>query len=103
MRTSHRLSMHQPPHPGALLREDVLPDLDLSVTQAAEQLGVSRTSLSRVLREKTAISIDLARRLETWLGGPAKGPSSETWLRMQMAYDLWEAEQSHPITVTSVR
>jgi len=55
---------------------------------------VSRVALSRVLHEHAAISVDLARRLEIWLGGPDKGPSAEVWLKGQIAYDLWQAEHS---------
>lgn len=60
--------MHNPPHPGATLREDVLPALELSVTDAARQLGVTRAALSRVLNERAAISPMMALRLEAWLG-----------------------------------
>jgi addiction module HigA family antidote len=86
--------MHNPPHPGETLREDVLPALGLTVTEAAQQLGISRVALSRVLHGKAAISVDLARRLEIWLGGSQRGPSAESWLRGQIAYDLWQAEQT---------
>lgn len=85
--------MFNPPHPGETLREDVLPALGLSVSEAAAQLGVSRVTLSRVLHGRAAISVDLARRLELWLGGPEAGPSAETWLRGQIAYDLWQARK----------
>lgn len=89
------MRMHNPPHPGETLREDVLPSLGLSVAEAARQLGVSRVALSRVLHGHAAISVDLARRLELWLRKPnGKGPSAETWLRGQLAYDLWQAEHS---------
>ena len=60
--------MHNPPHPGATLREDVLPALGLTVTAAAKQLGVTRAALSRVLNEHAAISPSMALRLEGWLG-----------------------------------
>lgn len=83
--------MHNPPHPGETLREDVLPALGLTVSEAAAQLGVSRVTLSRVLNGRAGISVDLARRLELWLGGPEAGPSAESWLRGQIAYDLWHA------------
>jgi antitoxin HigA-1 len=86
-------SMFNPPHPGETLREDILPALGLSVAEAARQLGVSRVALSRVLHGHAAISVDLARRLEIWLNGPDNGPTAETWLRGQLAYDLWQAEQ----------
>jgi len=85
--------MFNPPHPGETLREDVLPALGLTVTEAARQLGVSRVALSRALNGKAAISPDMARRLEAWIGGPEHGPSPESWLRGQLAYDLWQAEQ----------
>jgi antitoxin HigA-1 len=85
--------MFNPPHPGETLREDILPTLRLSVSEAARQLGVSRVALSRVLHGRAGISVDLAQRLEAWLEGPAKGPSAETWLRGQLAYDLWQAQQ----------
>lgn len=81
--------MHNPPHPGSLLREDVLPELGLSVTEAATQLGMSRVQLSRVINERSAISADLALRLEQWLSGPR----ADTWLKMQADYDLWQIEQ----------
>ena len=80
--------MHNPSHPGEMLKEDVLPDLGLTVTEAAEQLGVSRVALSRVINGRAAISAELAIRLAQWLGG-----SAEIWLRAQLQYDLWNAEQ----------
>lgn len=88
--------MFNPPHPAAILREDVLPALGLTVTEAARQLGVSRVALSRVLNERAGISVDLARRIEAWLG-PENGGSTETWLRMQIDYDLWQINKSHPL------
>lgn len=81
--------MHNPPHPGETLREDVLPALGLSVTQAAKELGINRVTLSRILNGKAGISVDLALRLEAWLDGP----SAESWLKGQLAHDLWQAEQ----------
>ena len=69
--------MFNPPHPGATLQEDILPALQLSVTDAANQLGVSRVALSRVLNCRAGISVDLARRLELWLGGPKKAAGAE--------------------------
>lgn len=83
------MTIHNPPHPGAILKEDALPDLGLSVTEAARQLGVSRVALSRALHGKTAISADMALRLEAWISGP----TAETWVRMQADYDLWQARQ----------
>ncbi len=84
--------MHNPPHPGATLKEDVLPALGLTVTDAARQLGVTRPALSRVLNGRAAISAAMARRIEAWLG-PDRGGDAELWLRMQLAYDLWHERQ----------
>ena len=84
--------MFNPPHPGETLRDDVLPALGLTVTQAAEELGINRVTLSRVLNGKAGISIDLALRLESWLDGP----TAESWLKGQLAYDLWQAEPDRP-------
>ena len=60
--------MFNPPHPGETLKEDILPALGLTVTQAAHQLGVTRTALSRVVNGRAGISPDMARRIEIWLG-----------------------------------
>ena len=79
--------MFDPPHPGETIKDDILPDLGLSVTEAAQQLGVSRAALSRVINGRAAISADMAIRLSQWLGG-----SAEIWLRAQVQYDLWNAQ-----------
>lgn len=79
-------TQHNPPHPGATLREDVLPAFGRSVTDAAAQLGVTRPALSRVLNEHTAISPEMARRIEAWLSADRGG--AEIWLGMQLDYDL---------------
>ncbi len=84
--------MYNPPHPGATLRDDVLPALGLTLADAARQLGVSRMLLSRVLNGRTGISPELARRIEAWLG-VERGGRAELWLGMQMDYDLWQARQ----------
>ena len=85
--------MHNPPHPGLTLRDDVLPALNLTVTAAAEQLGVTRPALSRVLNGKAAISPEMALRIEAWLG-VKNGGSASLWLAQQSAYDLWKARKS---------
>jgi addiction module HigA family antidote len=87
------MQMHNPPHPGETLREDVLPTLGLSVTKVAEQLGVTRVTLSRVLNGKSAISPEMALRLERWLG-VEHGGRATVWLGMQAAHDLWNAERN---------
>jgi addiction module HigA family antidote len=86
------IEMFNPPHPGETLREDVLPALGLTVTQAAKEIGVSRVTLSRVLNGKSGISPEMALRLESWLGVESGG-QAESWLSQQMAYDLWQARQ----------
>jgi len=83
------MAMFNPPHPGSILKEDVLPELGIGVTEAATQLGVSRVALSRVVNGRAAISADMAIRLEAWVNGP----SAESWVRMQAEYDLWQARQ----------
>jgi addiction module HigA family antidote len=84
--------MHNPPHPGLTLRDDVLPALGLSVTEAAQQLDVNRVTLSRVLNGRAGISPDMALRIEAWLG-IARGGDARLWLAEQSAYDVWQAEQ----------
>ncbi|HPH06867.1 MAG TPA: HigA family addiction module antitoxin [Methylotenera sp.] len=84
--------LHNPPHPGETLREDVLPALKLSVTEAAEQLGVARPTLSKVLNGKAAISPEMALRLEKWLG-VENGGRADIWLAEQTAFDLWQARE----------
>ena len=86
-----------PPHPGLTLRDDVLPALGLSVTDAAEQLGVSRVALSRVINGRAAVSPMLALRLEAWLGAD-RGGAARLWLAQQAAYDEWTAPKprNHP-------
>lgn len=85
--------MHNPPHPGGTLREDILPALKLTVTEAAKQLGVSRAALSRVLNERAAISPEMALRLEGWLG-VENGGRADLWIAEQAAYDLWQVRNA---------
>lgn len=85
--------IHNYPHPGEILRDDVLPALGLSVTKAAEQLNVSRAALSRVLNGRAAISPEMALRLEGWLG-IENGGKADLWIAQQAAYDLWNARKS---------
>lgn len=85
--------MHNPPHPGETLREDILPALCLTVTEAAKQLGVTRAALSRVINEHAAISPEMALRLEGWLG-VENGGRADLWIGQQAAYDLWQARKT---------
>ncbi|MBK8863226.1 MAG: HigA family addiction module antidote protein [Betaproteobacteria bacterium] len=84
--------MFNPPHPGLTLRDDVLPALGLNVTQAAQQLGVSRVALSRVLNGRAAISPEMALRIEAWLG-MKRGGEARLWLAEQSAYGVWQAQE----------
>ena len=83
------LRMHQPPHPGEILRELCLAPLGLTVTDAAESLGVSRNALSTILNGPAGISPEMAIRLSI-----AFDTTAESWLHQQMQYDLWLAEHS---------
>lgn len=86
--------MFNPPHPGSILREDVLPALGMTVTDAANELGVSRAALSRVINEKAAISPEMALRIEAWFDRHGyKGGRAEQWVGMQMDHDMWEARK----------
>ena len=94
--------MFNPPHPGETLREDVLPSLGLHVGEVAEQLGVSRVTLSRVLNGRAAISPEMALRIEKWLG-VERGGSAAIWLAQQAAYDLWQARKSSKSQIARVK
>ena len=83
-------SMFNPPHPGLTLRDDILPALDLQVGEAAAQLGVDRTALSKIVNGRAAINPSMALRIERWLGRD-HGGAAEVWLAQQAAYDLWQA------------
>src|SRR5436305_2735782 len=78
----------KPAHPGAILREDVLPALNDTVAETARQLGVSRQMLHSILAERSAVSPEMALRLGQFCGNGAG-----FWLRMQTAHDLWHAER----------
>ena len=80
------MPMHDPPHPGGIVRRQCLEPLGLTVTRAAEGLGVTRQTLSELLNGRTGVSVEMAIRLSK-----AFGSTPETWLGMQMAYDLWHA------------
>ena len=94
--------MFNPPHPGLTLRNDVLPALGLTVTEAAVQLDVSRVALSRLLNGRAAISPEMALRIEAWLG-VARGGEARLWLAEQSAYDVWQAKQRFNIVPMRVQ
>ena len=79
----------RPTHPGEMLREDFLPDYDLTVSGLAEAIGVSRQSVNELLRERRAVSPEMALRLSRLFGN-----SPEFWLNAQRAVDLWEASKA---------
>ena len=80
------MPMYDPPHPGEIVRYECLEPLGLTVTRAAEGLGVTRQTLSDLVNERSGISVEMAVRLSK-----AFGSTPETWLSLQMAYDLWQA------------
>lgn len=81
------MRMHNPPHPGEILLEMWLKPLNLSVTQGAAQLKVSRKTLSEIVNAKSTITPEMSIRLEL-----AFGKSAESWLAAQAAYDLWQMQ-----------
>ena len=82
------MPMKNPPHPGLSVRSDCIEPLGLTVTEAAKVLGVTRQALNNLVNGKSGISAEMAIRLDKAFGGGA-----ETWLRLQMAYDLAQARQ----------
>lgn len=86
------MTMHNPPHPGEILREDILPAMNMTVTEAAKRLGVTRATLSRMLHGHASISPETALRIEGWLG-VVHGGRAELWAGMQLDYDMWQARQ----------
>ena len=83
------MSMHNPAHPGEILKELLINPLDLTITDASEHLNVSRKTLSKVLNGRGSITPEMALRLELVF----KKPSADHWLRLQNAYDLWQSRQ----------
>ena len=83
------MQMYNPPHPGEIIKELFLDPLGLTVTRAAEALGVSRKTLSAIVNGRAGISPEMAIRLSM-----AFDTSAESWLNQQMQYDLWQARQS---------
>jgi len=84
-----RSTKRRPTHPGAILREDVLPELRLSQTALAQRLGVSRRTISEIVNEQRPITPDMALRLARFLS-----TTPDSWLNMQQAVDVWDTEHS---------
>ncbi len=83
------MRMHNPPHPGEIIRECCIAPLRLTVTDAAKALGVTRKTLSALVNQRAGISPEMALRLSKVFGR-----SPEGWLKLQLQYDLWQTEQS---------
>ncbi len=83
------MRMYSPPHPGKIIREFCIEPLNLSVTEAAEALGVTRKTLSTLLNGRSGISPEMALRLSKVFGRTPEG-----WLRLQLQFDLWKTQQS---------
>ena len=83
------MGMHNPPHPGEIIRDFCIEPLNLTVTEAAESLGVTRKTFSMLLNGKSGISPEMALRLSKVFGR-----SPEGWLRLQLQYDLWKAKKN---------
>ena len=84
------MSMHNPAHPGEILKELLIDPLNLTITDVSEHLNVSRKTLSKVLNGRGSITPEMALRLELVF----KKPSADHWLRLQNAYDLWRSRQN---------
>ncbi len=89
--TVRMIKTRKPTHPGRVLKQDVIEALGLTVTEAARRLGVTRKALSELLNEHAAMSPEMAVRVAR-----ATNTTAESWLRMQLKLDLWEAEQHSP-------
>jgi len=84
------MSMHNPAHPGEILKELVIEPMGVTITDVAKHLDVSRKTLSKVLNAKGSITPEMAVRLELVFGKP----SADHWLRLQNAFDLWQTRQA---------
>ena len=83
------MGMHNPPHPGEIINEFCVEPLTITVTKAAESLGVTRKTFSMLLNGKSGISPEMALRLSKVFGRTPEG-----WLRLQLQFDLWKAKQN---------
>ncbi|MCW5696149.1 MAG: HigA family addiction module antidote protein [Bauldia sp.] len=91
------MRMKNPPHPGRIVREDCLPELNLTIGKAAEALGVSRQTLDKIVNERGSVTPDMAIRFEKVFGS-----SADTWLAMQTAYDLAQAREREAEIVATI-
>ncbi|NDV02790.1 HigA family addiction module antitoxin [Pseudoroseicyclus tamaricis] len=86
-----------PAHPGAILREDILPNIGMTVTELAAHLGVSRQALSGLLNERRSVSLEMAQKL-----GQAFQNGTRFWLALQMQHDIWWAERGEAPRVAPI-
>jgi antitoxin HigA-1 len=91
-------TMHNPPHPGAVLKDGVFDGSSISVTDFAKHIGMSRVALSRVVNGAAAMSADLAIRLAQALGG-----SAQSWLRLQADYDVWKLSHTKRARILPIK
>ena len=92
------MRMKSPVHPGRIVREDCLPELGVSVGEAATMLGVSRQTLDKIINGRGGVTPDMAIRFEKVFGS-----SADTWLRMQLAYDLAQAREREAEIVATLK
>lgn len=89
--------MHNPPHPGAILRDAVIDALGITVTDAALRLDVDRITLSRLLNQQASVSVEMALRL-----AKALGTTPDLWLGLQQSYDVWQAQEDEVVDLSRV-
>ncbi|MEZ5923875.1 MAG: HigA family addiction module antitoxin [Hyphomicrobiaceae bacterium] len=99
MQVGRDLTGHEtkPPHPGEILREELLPRLGITAAELAEHLGVPTRKLDAILDERRGIKLDLAQRL-----GVALGTGARYWLALQMQHDVWMAERMAPVSIAPI-
>lgn len=84
------MTMHNPAHPGVMLKEGWLTPLGISITDAANRLGITRKHLSNIINGNANVTADVAKRLELFTGSSAK-----FWLNIQAAYDIWQLRDTN--------
>jgi addiction module HigA family antidote len=87
----------RPTHPGAVLREDTLPEVNLSADELADALGIARKNFTEILNERAPVTADIAHRL-----GRAFGMSPDIWLRMQQAVDLYDTQMENEVVYSQI-
>lgn len=98
MGTEPEVMKIEPPHPGEFIREDILPEVNMTIKDLARHLGVSRVALSELVNEKRGVSVEMAQRL-----GKAFGNGTRFWLALQMQHDIWHAERASRVEVRPLK